>query len=526
MYDSISRSAAAAVRKPKSGSKSRSKSKPKPSTAKSTAKSAAIVTCHNYGRFLPSCLESVFAQTLPYDYVVVVDDGSTDDTGEVISSYIARGFPIRHIKGNWQNYSRSRRAGFDALPRTRFLTFVDADNFLSPDFHEKLLGAMLDDRIAVAYPEIHFMDEHGVPTGDILARRFDHSMLRDGNYVDACALLRTEAYEQAGGWGGTTSLTDWDLWLRITKLGWTMQLVTGPRLHYRHHPRNMSRLRHERGGDRQQHLEVMRSSMQVCLLTLFCGREWALDQYAASLKQLSWDKANLFLVAVDNSRSPDFSRALLTALADTGIPFIIVQDDASILQDVPASAFSDDASLRRKHTYRLSAHLARLYARARTFIPSGTDFVFSIEDDIEVPSDCVDHFLWTLMRNKGAAVVSGAVACRFVPGRLLSWGGTWADYERTLRPVELFDVPEKPMNVMTAGMMCTFFRRKAFDSIAFRPSPWWHDEAHPYYDWAVGKEINRMGWAWMLDPAVQCGHWQSDSSCLRPGANRLEALTV
>lgn len=502
------------------------KGKRKPSAiARSAApptRSAAIITSHNYGRYLALCLDSVFSQTLPYGHVVVVDDGSTDDTADVIASFISRGFPLMHIRGNWHDYSQARRAGVAALPRTRFLTFVDADNTLAPDFHEKLIGVMSDHRVGVAYPEVHSMDERGVPTGEILARPFDPALLRDGNYVDACALVRTEAYEQAGGWGGTTSLTDWDLWLRITRMGWTMQLVPGTRLHYRRHSRNMSLIRHGHGKDRQQHLEVMRSSMQVCLLTLFCGRQWALDQYAASLKALTWDKRSLFLVAVDNSRSPTFAASLQSTLADTGIPFIIVRDETSVLQDIAASEFSDSAQLRTKHVYALSAHLARLYARARTFVPAGADFVFSIEDDIEVPPDCVDHFLWTLLQHKEAAVVSGAVACRFVPGRLLTWAGTWSDYEKTLRPIEMFNLPEQPTDVMTGGMMCTLFRRRVFDSIAFRPTPWWHEEAHPYYDWAVGKEINRLGWKWMLDPAVRCGHWQRDESCLMPEATRVQ----
>lgn len=511
MYSTIKGTTAAAVRN-------------SVATATPPLKSAAVITCHNYGRFLAQCLESVFAQTLVYTHVVVVDDASTDNTGEVIASFISRGFPLRHVRGEWKDYTKARRAGFDILPRTRFLTFVDADNTLAHDFHEKLMEAMGDDRVAVAYSEIHSTDEHGTPTGEVLSRPFDHAALRDGNYVDACALMRTEAYEQAGGWGGSTSLTDWNLWLRITRMGWTMQLVPGTRLRYRRHGGNMSRIRHERGRDRQQHLEVMRSSMQVCLLTLFCGREWSLDQYAASLKNLTWDKDHLFLVAVDNSRSATFARSLQSALEGTGVPFIIVRDDASILEDVAASDFSDSAPLRRKHTYRLSAHLARLYAKARTFVPAGADFVFSIEDDIEVPPDCVDHFLWTLLQHKQAAVVSGAVACRFVPGRLLTWGGTWSEYERTLSPVEVFDVPDRPVDVMTSGMMCTLFRRRAFDAIAFRPAPWWHDEAHPYYDWAIGKEVNRMGWKWMLDPAVRCGHWQRDDSCLWPVVNRLSGV--
>src|SRR5262245_56995193 len=52
---------------------------------------SVVVTCHNYGRYLRECLESLLAQERPADEIVVVDDASTDDTPEVAAFYANQG---------------------------------------------------------------------------------------------------------------------------------------------------------------------------------------------------------------------------------------------------------------------------------------------------------------------------------------------------------------------------------------------------------------------------------------------------
>jgi glycosyltransferase involved in cell wall biosynthesis len=89
---------------------------------------SVIITAHNYARFLPRCLKSVLGQTRPADQIIVVDDGSTDQTPEVVSSFPA----VRYI---WQANAGKAAAfnrGFNASEGD-LICHLDADDYWLPE---------------------------------------------------------------------------------------------------------------------------------------------------------------------------------------------------------------------------------------------------------------------------------------------------------------------------------------------------------------------------------------------------------
>ncbi len=58
---------------------------------------SVVVTCHNYGRYLRECLESVLAQDRPADEIIVVDDASTDDTPAIAAEYAPFGVRYERV---------------------------------------------------------------------------------------------------------------------------------------------------------------------------------------------------------------------------------------------------------------------------------------------------------------------------------------------------------------------------------------------------------------------------------------------
>ncbi len=75
-----------------------------------------MVTCHNYARYLRECLDSILAQTWPFDAVLVVDDASDDETPAVCQEYAMRG--VQYLRTEFRDVALARNAGIAALPRT------------------------------------------------------------------------------------------------------------------------------------------------------------------------------------------------------------------------------------------------------------------------------------------------------------------------------------------------------------------------------------------------------------------------
>ncbi|MEQ1862625.1 MAG: glycosyltransferase [Chthoniobacteraceae bacterium] len=461
------------------------------------AGTACVITSHNYGRFLAQCIESCLNQSVPFESIVVVDDASDDDTAAVAQQFAARG--VRYVRGEWRNFGSARMRGLAASPRTPFLLFVDADNSLSRTYHEQLRTEMTGSNIGAVYGNLLHFDESGTLGLSPSVQPFDRDHLRRRNLADACSLVRREAFEQVGGWRKDSFLTDWMMWLDLTRHGWEMRQVPGAILNYRIHRAQMSNIRE---GNVDIHVAPLRQSCMIAVLTLFSGRRWALDRHFEWLDRLDWNRDNLHLVALDNSNDPEFSRALKQRLADCGLAFSYVADRAQALPEVEAADFAASREQRSQHSYALAAHLARLYAVARQHVPGGADFVWSVEDDIEPPAHALHHLCKGLFRHPKAGAVTGCARSRFEDQWILWQGGT------------ALSEPPSPgdyLPVDATGFYCTLMRRPVFDAIAFRPTRDWSLK-NCAYDWAAVHDIIQSGSQVLASADVRCKHWQPDGS--------------
>jgi glycosyltransferase involved in cell wall biosynthesis len=113
---------------------------PIPELAERPSVSVAII-CFNYARFLPECLESCLTQTVHADQIVVVDDGSTDDTATVLDGYAARHPQIRAIHQSNGGICSATNAALAACTGD-VVVFLDADDAMAPDRIEKVLAAL------------------------------------------------------------------------------------------------------------------------------------------------------------------------------------------------------------------------------------------------------------------------------------------------------------------------------------------------------------------------------------------------
>ena len=131
--------------------------------APSTA--SILIANYNYGRFLPYAIDSALAQTWPNVQVVVVDDGSTDESPLIIQSYGDDILPVYKENGG---QASAVNAGFPVLTGETVI-LLDADDVLDPSAIEKTIGFFAEpDIVKVCWP-FDVIDRHGRPTG---ARKF------------------------------------------------------------------------------------------------------------------------------------------------------------------------------------------------------------------------------------------------------------------------------------------------------------------------------------------------------------------
>jgi len=180
---------------------------------------SVIIPCYNQAHFLDEAIESVLTQTYPNREIIVVDDGSTDNTAEVAGRYSA----VRHIYQENAGPAAARNAGVEA-GRGKYLVFLDADDRLLPEALEIGVDCLRQ------HPECAFVSGHCrliVTDGSLLAKPKQPSIKRDyyleflrRNYIWALSTVMCQrtAFEIVKGFD--TSLgrcEDYDLYLRMTR---------------------------------------------------------------------------------------------------------------------------------------------------------------------------------------------------------------------------------------------------------------------------------------------------------------------
>ena len=192
-----------------------------------------VVLCHNYGRYLAESIDSALRQTYPNVEILVMDDGSTDDSLEVARRYADR---VRIISQPNMGMERTaNRAAGEA--HGELFCFLSADDVFEPRYVERLAAA-LDRTPEAAYAYCRPM-MFGARTGPMRCLPFSaYFLVKRTNFVAGSALTRKADYLAVGGYAedlGEHAFEDWDLWLRLLERGRRGTYVRAPLLRWRRH---------------------------------------------------------------------------------------------------------------------------------------------------------------------------------------------------------------------------------------------------------------------------------------------------
>lgn len=119
-------------------------------------KASVIICAYNYAGFLQSCLESVISQTRPADEIIVVDDGSTDETPNVVAS-----FPmVKYIRQDHNGKAAAFNRGF-AASEGDLICHLDADDYWLPKKLEETIGALSQSEVGGLTHDAFYVDGQG-----------------------------------------------------------------------------------------------------------------------------------------------------------------------------------------------------------------------------------------------------------------------------------------------------------------------------------------------------------------------------
>jgi glycosyltransferase involved in cell wall biosynthesis len=203
---------------------------------------SVVVPCFNGARYLREAIESALAQTYSPIEVIVVDDGSTDESAAIAQSF---GDAVRLVRQPNSGLSAARNMAIK-VSRGAYVCLLDADDVLLPDCIERRMG-LIDPSIGIVTGNYRNIG----PSGEALPTPDERRVMPEGELFYAVArrnwgppagwLIRRDAIQKVGGFDPLLlSCEDWDFLLRLS-LHFGMAYDAAPGVLYRITPGSMTR---------------------------------------------------------------------------------------------------------------------------------------------------------------------------------------------------------------------------------------------------------------------------------------------
>lgn len=177
---------------------------------------SVIIPAYNASIWISRAIESVLRQTFPVLEIIVVDDGSTDDTTAVVMRHSG---PISLIRQGNRGPAAARNNGA-RLARGNWFAFLDADDCWLPEKVSRQIHYTKDSAVGMVH--CRAQPKHGGP----IPERISFERLWKSNcIVNSTVLVRATAFNSLGGFDESrdlVSVEDYNLWLRLAAAGWAI----------------------------------------------------------------------------------------------------------------------------------------------------------------------------------------------------------------------------------------------------------------------------------------------------------------
>ncbi len=175
-----------------------------------------ICPCFNHGRYIGEMLSSVFAQTFPDYEVIIVNDGSTDDTRQRLDHLRHERVTLIHTSNRGPSAARNTAI---AAARAPLILNLDADDKIAPSFLERAFAVFgADPDLGIIYSEVQFF---GARSGRFELPPYSLAAMLQDNVIHSTSFFRKTDWEAVGGYSEEFihGLEDYDFWLSILEKG-------------------------------------------------------------------------------------------------------------------------------------------------------------------------------------------------------------------------------------------------------------------------------------------------------------------
>jgi glycosyltransferase involved in cell wall biosynthesis len=192
---------------------------------------SVIVPCFNQAIYLDECLQSVINQTYANWECIIVNDGSKDNTEQVVQKWLNLDTRFIYLKKSNGGLASARNAGIE-ISKGEYILPLDSDDLISPNFVEKaILKISESSEITLVYSSVQ---KFGII--NVLSHvNYDFNKLKFRNQISCTALFRRSDWEKVGGYDENMigGYEDWEFWINILKRGGKAVLIRDIILYYR-----------------------------------------------------------------------------------------------------------------------------------------------------------------------------------------------------------------------------------------------------------------------------------------------------
>jgi len=209
---------------------------------------SVIVPSYNHEAYIEECISSVINQTYRHIELIVIDDGSSDRSREILERLQKQyGFALEFQEN--QGVSKTLNKAIRRYAHGKYISCLASDDFIMPDKVDRQVGFLEENpHIDMVFGKVYMVDEKSQIIKDkTIFEPFDEpvkqipfELLIENNRVPApSVMMRREIWEKCGGFNENTMIEDFDLWLKIAYQG-SIVYLDDYFAYYRWHWQNVS----------------------------------------------------------------------------------------------------------------------------------------------------------------------------------------------------------------------------------------------------------------------------------------------